>query len=219
MSLDIQHDQFREKFNKYTRKAFEVLPRLEKPCILDIGCGSGVPTIELARLSDGQIIGVDIDQSRLDTFTKKIDTAGLTKRIKTIQCSMLDMKFSDESFDIIWAEGVIAIIDFERGLKEWRRFIKPNGFLVVHDEISNINKKREMVSLCGYKLIDTFIIPKEVWWKEYYGPLEQNIKELRIQYRNDPTTLRMLDREQNEVEEFKKNPRYHGSVFFIMQKH
>ncbi|KPJ70547.1 hypothetical protein AMJ52_09785, partial [candidate division TA06 bacterium DG_78] len=118
MSLDIQHDQFREKFNKYTRKAFEVLPRLEKPCILDIGCGSGVPTIELARLSDGQIIGVDIDQSRLDTFTKKIDTAGLTKRIKTIQCSMLDMKFSDESFDIIWAEGVIAIIDFERGLKE-----------------------------------------------------------------------------------------------------
>lgn len=218
MSLEIQHDQFRAKFNKYTKRAFEVLPRLKKPCILDIGCGTGVPTLELARLSNGQITGVDIDQSRLDTFTKKIETAGLAERIKAIKCSMLAMKFPDESFDIIWAEGVMWIIGFERGLKEWCRFIKPNGFLVVHDEIGNSNEKRELVSRCGYNLVDTFIIPKDIWWKEYYSPLEQHIKELRMKYRDDPTMLRMLDKEQNEVEEFKKNPRYHGSVFFIMQK-
>jgi ubiquinone/menaquinone biosynthesis C-methylase UbiE len=218
MSLEILHDQLRAKFNQYTRRAFKMLPRLEKPCILDIGCGTGVPALELAQLSNGEIIGIDIDQACLDAFTKKIETAGLTKRIKVIRCSMLDMKFPDESFDIIWAEGVMWIIGFERGLKEWRRFIKPHGFLVVHDEISTINKRREMVSLCSYKLIDTFLIPKDVWWKEYYDPLEQQIKELRIQYRDDPTTIRMLDREQNEVEEFKKNPRNHGSVFFIMQK-
>jgi ubiquinone/menaquinone biosynthesis C-methylase UbiE len=195
-----------------------MLPRLENPHILDIGCGSGVPTMELARLSDGQITGVDTDQSRLDAFAKKIETAGLTKRIKVINCSMLDMKFPDESFDIIWAEGVIWIIGFEQGLKEWRKFIKPHGFLVVHDDIGNSNEKRKLVSRCAYTLVDTFIISKEVWWNEYYGPLEQQIKELRIQYCDDPKTLSMLDREQNEVEEFKKNPKYHGSVFFIAQK-
>jgi ubiquinone/menaquinone biosynthesis C-methylase UbiE len=218
MSREVLHDQLREKFNKYTRRAFEILPRLEKPCILDIGCGTGVPTMELARLSDGQIIGIDTDQSRLDAFAKKIDKAGLTKKIKVIQCSMLNMEFPDESFDIIWAEGAMWITGFERCLREWRRFIKPHGFLVAHDEIGEINKKQKLIAESGYTLLDKFILPQNVWWKEYYGPLEQQIRELRMKYHDDPRALRMLDREQNEVKEFKRNPRYHGSVFFIMQK-
>jgi ubiquinone/menaquinone biosynthesis C-methylase UbiE len=44
----------------YTRKAFHMLPPLVEPRILDIGCGTGVATIELARLSGGIIVGVDI---------------------------------------------------------------------------------------------------------------------------------------------------------------
>jgi len=65
MSIDIINElnleQFREVFLKYTRKAFQMLPKMDKPCILDIGCGTGLTTIELARLSDGEIIGIDID--------------------------------------------------------------------------------------------------------------------------------------------------------------
>jgi len=50
--FQIQKDLIRERLSKYTRKAFHILPKLDKPRILDIGCGSGVPTMELARLSD-----------------------------------------------------------------------------------------------------------------------------------------------------------------------
>ena len=46
---EIDRDRFREPLLKYTRKAFQLLPKLDKPRILDVGCGSGVPTIELAR--------------------------------------------------------------------------------------------------------------------------------------------------------------------------
>lgn len=45
--------------NDYTRRAFEMLPKLDKPRILDIGCGPGGPTMELARLSGGSVIGLD----------------------------------------------------------------------------------------------------------------------------------------------------------------
>jgi len=76
---------------KYTIKAFRKLPKIEKPRILDIGCGSGVPTMELAKLSDGEIIGIDIDQESLDILSRKIEQEGLTNRVKAIKCSLINI--------------------------------------------------------------------------------------------------------------------------------
>jgi len=196
-----------------------MLPELDQPHILDIGCGSRVPTMELATLSGGQIIGLDIDPSLLDQLTKKIEEAGLSDRVKTLKRSMLELDFPDESFDIIWAEGSIARIGFERGLKEWRRFLKPHGFLVVHDEVTNITQKLEQISVCGYDLLGHFTLSEDVWWTEYYGPWEERIHEMRKKYSDDPQALLELDKEQQEIELFKANPRRYSSVFFVMQTH
>lgn len=126
---EIDLDRFRERLLKYTRKAFRLLPELDKPRILDVGCGSGVPTLELARLSEGEVVGIDIDQTLLDRLNRKIEREGLSNRVQTKKCSMFKMGFADESFDIIWAEGSLPVIGFERGLKEWRRLLKPGWFL------------------------------------------------------------------------------------------
>jgi len=216
--LEIYKDQLRKRFLKYTRKAFRMLPPLDKPRVLDVGCGSGVPTMELARLSNGQIIGLDINQPLLNRLRRKIKKAGLSDRVKTLKCSMLDMDFPDESFDIIWAEGSISAIGFKRGLKEWRRFLRPQGFLVVHDEIGNITEKLEQVSSCGYDLVGYFTVPEDTWWNEYYALLEKRIDELRTKHVNDPKTLATLDNDQQFISIFKKNPEQYASVFFIMQK-
>ena len=216
--FEIDQDNFRERLNKYTRKAFQMLPKLDKPCILDIGCGSGVPTIELAKLSDGEIIGIDINQSLLDKLNRKIEEEGFSNRMKTMKCSLFEIDFPDESFDIIWAEGSISIIGFEKGLKEWKRLLKPDGFLVVHDDIKRMSKKLEKIPSCGYKLVDYFTLPKEAWWIEYYRPLEIRIKELRKKYSKDPEALKILEKFQNEIDMVKKNPKDYGSVFYIMQK-
>ncbi|MHA1320766.1 MAG: class I SAM-dependent methyltransferase, partial [Promethearchaeota archaeon] len=108
MLNELDLDRFRKVFSKYTIKAFRKLPKIEKPRILDIGCGSGVPTMELAKLSDGEIIGIDIDQESLDILSRKIEQEGLTNRVKAIKCSLINIKFPDNSFDIIWAEGSIT---------------------------------------------------------------------------------------------------------------
>ena len=216
--LETDKDLLREGLIKYTRKAFHMLPKLDKPYILDVGCGSGIPTIELARLSNGQVIGLDINQSSLDKLTRKIEEASLSDRVKTVKCSIFDMDFLDESFDIIWAEGSISVIGFTRGLKEWRRFLKPNGFLVVHDDIENITEKLEQVSSCGYDLLEHFTLHEDTWWIEYYAPLEKRINEIRTKHADDPKALVALDNDQREIDMFKKNPRQYGSVFFIMKK-
>ena len=215
---ELDKDHFRERFTKYTVKAFRMLPRLDKPRILDIGCGTGVPTMELARLSSGQIIGLDIDQPSLDEFDEKIRRAGLSGRVKAVTRSMFQIDFPDESFDIIWAEGSISAIGFDRGLREWRRILKVNGFLVVHDEIKVFGKSLKRLSEFGYVLSGQFSLPEDAWWAEYYKPLEKRIAKIRTKYRDNPHVLRLLDQEQGEIDTFKKNPELHRSAFVIVQK-
>lgn len=217
-STELDRDGLRAHFNTFTREAFQRLPKLNRPRILDIGCGTGVPSLELASVSDGEIFGIDIDEAALEVFSTKISDAGLQDRVKAVKCSLYKIDFPDENFDIVWAEGVIAIIGFEPGLREWRRLIKPHGFLVVHDNIDDMKTKHEIVPVCGYMLLDMFVVPKDIWWDKYYCPFEKRIQELRTKYRNDTKLLALLDKEQQEVEEFKKNPKYHGSVFYVMQK-
>ena len=217
-TLQIDKDLLREGLSRYTRKAFHMLPKLDKPRVLDVGCGSGVPTMELARLSNGQITGLDTNQPLLDRLSRKIEEARLSDRVKAMKCSMLDMDFPDESFDIIWAEGSIWVIGFKRGLKEWRRFLKPNGFLVVHDEMGNITEKLEQISSCGYDLLEYFTLHEDTWWIEYYAPLEKRIDEIRTKHADDPKALVALGDDQREIDMFKKNPRQCESVFFIMKK-
>jgi ubiquinone/menaquinone biosynthesis C-methylase UbiE len=215
---EIDRDRFRKRLLKYTRKAFKLLPELDKPHILDVGCGSGVPTIELARLSKGIVVGIDIDQSLLDKLNRKIEREGLSNRVETRKCSMVELDFQDESFEIIWAEGAVQVIGFEEGLKEWRRLLKPNGFLVVHDEIRAISSNLEKTSSFGYKLIDHFSLPTDAWWIEYYRPLEKLVKELYEGYKDNFKALRMLEKVQDEIDMVKENPEEYSSAFYIMQK-
>jgi ubiquinone/menaquinone biosynthesis C-methylase UbiE len=174
--------------------------------------------MELAKLSDGEIIGIDIDQDLLEQLSRKIEQEGLTKRVKAIKCSLQDIRFPDNSFDIIWAEGSITTLGVEKSLKGWNRLLKPKGFLVIHDEIKHFFEKRHKVASCGYKLIEHFSLPEEAWWEEYYIPLEIRIKELYKKYSNDPDALEVLNIHQTEIDMVKFSPKSFQSVFCIMQK-
>ena len=216
--FQIKKDSVRKRLAKYTRKAFRMLPEMDKPRILDVGCGSGIPTMELARLSQGEIMGIDIDQSALDKLTKKIREAGLSDRVKVVNCSISNMSFPDECSDLIWSEGSIFVIGFKRGLQEWNRFLKPNGFMVVHDEKGNVTQKLEQISSCGYELLGYFILNENTWWAEYFAPLKELIHETRVKYADSPKVLKELHNAQREIDMFKKNPEQNSSVYFVMKK-
>jgi len=195
-----------------------MLPEMYRPRILDIGCGSGISTLELAKLSQGEIVAIDIDQPALDKFDIRIRQAGLTDRIQALNQSIFGLDFPDESFDIIWSEGSISAIGFEKGLREWKRFLKPVGFMVVHDEQGNIKEKLEQISNCGYDLLGYFMLSKEIWWAEYFAPLEKWIAGSGTRYTDDPKILEELHQAQVELDMFNRNPERNSSVCFVMRK-
>lgn len=222
MHIDIRRElncsALRSAFLTYTRKAFASIPGMNRPRILDIGCGSGVPTLELAKLSNGEIIGIDIDQEALDELTESASTLGLSHRVKARHCSLFTLDFPDEAFDIIWAEGSIAIIGFERGLREWGRVLKSNGFMVLHDDLRMNQQKLELIPQCGYTLVDHFQLPDDAWWREYYKPLEEQIEVLRDRYGDNPEFIEAIKQYQDEIKTYKKNPDAFRSIFYIVQK-
>jgi SAM-dependent methyltransferase len=223
----------------FTRQAFQMLPKLDHPRILDIGCGQGRATLELARLSGGQVVGLDIDEAALEVLSRKIEDERLTDHVQVVHGSMFDIDFPDASFDILWAEGALNIIGFEKGLRAWRRLLKPSGFLVVHEgawlqpdppqaivdrwqpvfpEIDTVPGYVAQLPRCGYQLIGQFALPEDFWWRNFYALLDERICELRQKHAEDQTSQQSLDREQREVDLFHKHARWYGSAFLVMQK-
>jgi ubiquinone/menaquinone biosynthesis C-methylase UbiE len=221
MAIDIlkelNAEKMREVFLKYTRKAFELLPKMENPSILDIGCGSGTPTIELAKLSDGEITGIDIDQTALNRFKLKIEKEGLTNRITILNRSVYNTGFSTESFNLIWDEGVLHILKIKKSLVECNRILKPNGFLVVGEVIKWISNNLEVFPKCGFNLVNKSFLPEECWWREYYLPMEKKINELRSKYKKSKE-LEKLKPYESEINMVKKNPKKFDGAFYIFQK-
>ena len=117
-----------------TLKALSFIDNLtEKSLIADIGCGTGGQTMVLAGHIPGQITGLDLFPGFIDIFNHNAKQAGLQDRVKGIVGSMDNLPFQNEELDLIWSEGAIYNIGFERGLNEWRRYLKPGRYIAVSE--------------------------------------------------------------------------------------
>jgi ubiquinone/menaquinone biosynthesis C-methylase UbiE len=209
-------DELRQPFLQYLNQAYQCIPPITNPRILDIGCGSGVPTLELARISGGHVTALDIDRDALKRLQKKVVAAGLHDQIHIVEGSLKQMEFPPASFDILWAEGSIFIIGFKKGLKTWQRFLKPGGYLVVHDAAENLEQKIQDVGVCGFQLVDWFKLGIDTWWSNYYEPLKQKIHQIRQNNPTDSELKTALHQAEQEIQGYHKYPDRYQSVYFIM---
>jgi ubiquinone/menaquinone biosynthesis C-methylase UbiE len=186
-----------------------MIPHYENPSILDIGCGSGIQTVELAKMSTGHITAIDIDVPALMLLQRRIKEQGLSNRFSIMKVSMHNIHSLGKSFDIIWAEGSIYAVGFEKGIREWKQLLTKDGCLVVHDENDRIDAKLEIINKYGYKVLGQIEVPHEEWEERYYKPLLKAIINKNLQ----DSEFREL---RKEIDMFKRTKM--GSVFFILQK-
>jgi len=224
---------------EYTRRAFHLIPRIDRPMILDIGCGSGVPTIELASLCNGTVTGLDIDAAALEELGRKAAELGISDRVRTVRSSMLEMDFPDGQFDVVWSEGAAWSIGFSRALGEWRRLLKTRGYMVIHDGcwlepdppaqirdfceanfpgLSTHEENLDSIPREGYELVGEFKLPSEAWLDTYFQPLKDRLPVLRRTVAGDIAALADLKREEDQIDMYVRHLRWYGSAFYIMQK-
>lgn len=210
-------EKLRANFLKYSREAFKLLPRMEKPKVLDLGCGSGQLTIELANLTNGDIFAIDIDQTLLDRLNTKIGLKNLENRITTQKMDLLKNNFSDKYFDLIWEAGVVQIIGFKKSFKACHRILKVGGYFVLGQAIKTMNKHQDLIYKCGFELITQLNWPKGCWWTEYYEPLERKVKKIREENKNFDI-FENLNAIEAEINWVKDNPDESECAHYILQK-
>ena len=109
--------------------------------IADIGCGTGAQTITLAKALRGEVIAIDLFDEFLHQLEKRVQNESLCATVSTMSASMDALPFQQEDFDIIWSEGAVYNMGFQKGIAYWKKFLKKGGILAV-SELSWITKDR-----------------------------------------------------------------------------
>lgn len=223
-----------------TERALRLLPPLTRgQRLLDIGCGAGAQTTDLAQATEVEIVAIDSHEPFVARTTKRAAELGLADRITAMVGDMNDLRYPDASFDVIWCEGAIFIIGFAKGLATWRRLLVPGGHLAVSElcwlkadrpadleaffkaegaDISDLEARRKTIVECGYRLVGDFVLPAASWWDNYYTPLTKALEHFTARYADDQAVREVAARSQHEMDLYRRYPEHFGYGFFVMQR-
>ena len=193
----------------------------------------------LARHTPGQITGLDFFLGFVERFNHNARVLNLQERVKGIVGSMDALPFEEEELDLIWSEGAIDNIGFEKGLAYWRGFLKQGGYVAVTcpswltDErpavierfwtdagsrLDSVASNIEALQRCGYQFVAAFALPETCWTDEYFTPREAALEGLLRNYPGNETVEAFVADNRHEVELYQEYKQHYGYVFYLGRK-
>ena len=207
--------------------------------IVDMGCGTGASTLLLARLLEARITAVDLLQDFLEVLEDKAENMGVIEKVTTLCRSMDNLPFGDEEYDVIWSEGAIYNLGFEKGVKDWRRYLKPGGLLVVSEitwitasrpselqhywegeypEIDVASSKIAVLEKNGYSPIGYFVLPEHCWLDNYYRPMQDSFNDFLNRNGNSEEARALVEAEKREIELYENYKTHYSYGVYIARK-
>lgn len=211
----------------------------EFPAILDLGCGVGGQTLQLAELTSGCIVAIDTHAPGIKRLQEAIAERGLSQRVSAIVGDMAHPEQPPGSFDLIWSEGALYSIGLRNALRVCHGLLRPRGYIAFTDAIwrkenpppavkasfdfdyptmGSLDDDLAAIQDCGFELIGHFTLPDEAWWDEFYTPMENSIKELRKKYANDVESLAILDQLAEEPNIHRRHSDFYAYEFFVARR-
>ncbi len=124
-------------------------PINESEAILDIGCGAGVDTLVAAMLAGptGKAVGIDLTAEMLERARENLRKTSL-ENVSFQETSAEELPFPDSCFDVVVSNGVFNLVpDKSKASKELWRVLKPNGRLMMADQILTIEPPSDTKSM------------------------------------------------------------------------
>jgi len=224
-----------------TKKAIDLacIDRNAPLKIADIGCGTGASTLILARLLNAKITAVDFRQDFLDVLETRAQNAGLAKKITSLCASMDKLPFDEGEFDVIWSEGAIYNIGFQKGVADWKRYLKPGGLLIASEiswiintppselqnywdskypEIDMVSSKIRILEENGYALVGYFFLPEHCWLDNYYKPMRSSFQDFINRNGNSKEARAIVEAGHYEIKLYEKYKAHYSYGFYIARK-
>lgn len=134
-------------------KEIDLEPELN---ILEIGCGTGATVVKLAKHNHCKLTAIDQSEKMLKAARQRAWFNKVTAKIKFIQITnQSKLPFEDDTFDVIYAESVLAIIEPNQLgflMDEISRVLKPNAKFISNDAIwkdtTDIKMIEQINSMC-----------------------------------------------------------------------
>lgn len=211
----------------------------ERSTIVDLGCGTGGQTMVLAQNTRGNITGIDAFPGYIDKLNDTAQASNLQHRVKGIVGSMDKLDFQPNELDLVWCEGAIYNIGFEKGMNYWNRFLKKGGHVAVteatwftddrpheifdfwnsaYPEIDTIPNQISRMQKAGYVVTASFILPETCWIDNFIVPGKAAQKIFLEKHAGDKSAEAFIDYEKYGAELYDTYKEYYGYVFYIGKK-
>lgn len=120
----------------WRRKAVRTVEARPGMCILDVCCGTGQLSMELAETVgvSGKVTGLDFSENMLERAKNNIAQSSFEPIIRLLQGDAMNLPFEENTFDgatVGW--GLRNLPDLEQGIHEMIRVVKPGAMVVSLD--------------------------------------------------------------------------------------
>jgi len=117
-----------EETREYRYKIYERADLKNKKKILDVGCGTGAITADIASLTSGEVIGLDIDPEKLKQAEILLSDL---PNVTLMEGDVLNLSFEDETFDLVVFNILLMYIkDKQKAVDEMTRVTKKGGIVL-----------------------------------------------------------------------------------------
>ena len=104
--------------------------------ILDYCCGTGIYSV-YPSLNGHNVYGMDFSSKSIEIAKKKSEYYNLKENTFFSVMDAEDLKYNDDTFDIILVYGSLSYLSLDTSYKELNRVLKPGGKLIVIDSLGH----------------------------------------------------------------------------------
>ncbi|NJL34251.1 MAG: methyltransferase domain-containing protein [Chloroflexaceae bacterium] len=162
----ISMDEAQRAFTDLLIQQLNVQPGMR---VLDVGCGTGRPAIQVVEKTGALVTGITVSAEQVRIATERAQASAHPQLLAFEQVNAMEMPFDDNSFDAAMAFESVFHMDRMRVFSEMARVVRPGGRVVVADFVTVRPMTQEEIDIT----YPAFAVNDIGSWQDYLDGLKE----------------------------------------------